>query len=310
MKTCALLLALTIIPVAAMSQTAQPAQPKWCSDPPNPQLKKLHRISLPDAWFVVYEVAPATFAIQEPRQSEGTISYLIIGSTRAALFDTGMGIGDLKKITALLTKLPIIVMNSHTHDDHVGDNWQFDTVYGMDTDFTRTNAQGSTVDAQQEIAPSEYCAPLPDGFNASTYATKPWKIARYIHDGELIDLGNRYVQVIATPGHTPDAISLFDRGNGLLFTGDTFYPGTIWLYRPETNLDAYEKSIQRLTALTPQVKHVLGAHDFPLAPPSVLPNLLHQFEAVRAGTIAPTPAGEGKFIYKAEGISFLMKAVK
>jgi glyoxylase-like metal-dependent hydrolase (beta-lactamase superfamily II) len=308
MKLGALLFALTLVPAAATAQSAQPTQTKWCSEPPNPQFKTLHQVSLPDTWFKVYQVAPATFAIQEPRQSEGTISYLIVGSKGAALFDTGMGIGDLKKITGLLTKLPIIVMNSHTHDDHVGSNWQFDTVYGMDTDFTRTSAQGSSVDAQQEIAPSQYCGPLPEGFNASTYATRPWKIAKYIHDGEMIDLGGRFVQVIATPGHTPDAISLFDRVNGLLFTGDTFYPGTIWLYRPETNLDAYEKSVQRLAALSPLVKHVLGAHDFPLAPPSVLPNLLHQFEAVRAGSIAAKPAGEGKSIYKAEGISFLMRS--
>jgi glyoxylase-like metal-dependent hydrolase (beta-lactamase superfamily II) len=307
MKATTLLLALALIPAIA---PAQPAQPKWCSRPPNPQYKTLHRIPLQDTWFEVYEVSPSTFAIYEPRQSEGTISYLIAGSQRPILFDTGMGIGDLKKITTLLTKLPVIVLNSHTHDDHVGSNWQFDTVYGMDTDFTRNNAKGSAEDAQKEIAPSEYCTPLPDGFNPATYATRPWKITKYIHDGEVIDLGGRQLQILATPGHTPDAISLFDRANGLLFTGDTFYPGTIWLYRPETDLNAYQKSIRRLAALTPQVKHVLGAHDFPLAAPSVLPNLLHQFEAVRAGKIPPKTAGEGKSIYKAEGISFLMKAAK
>jgi glyoxylase-like metal-dependent hydrolase (beta-lactamase superfamily II) len=307
MKASALLLALALIPG---STVAQSTQPEWCSHRPDPQYKALHRVQLPDTWFEVYGVAPATFAIYEPRQSEGTISYLIVGSKRAVLFDTGMGIGDLKKLVTSLTKLPIVVMNSHTHDDHVGSNWQFDTIYGMDTDFARKNAQGSSEDAQKEIAPSEYCAPLPEGFKPAIYATKPWKIAKYIHDGELIDLGSRQLQIIATPGHTPDAISLFDKANGLLFTGDTFYPGTIWLYRPETDLDAYQKSVRRLTALAPQVKHVLGAHDFPLAPPSVLLNLSTQFEAVRAGKIAAKPAGEGKSIYKADGISFLMKANK
>src|SRR5947209_14166358 len=41
------------------------------------------------------------------------------------------------------------------------------------------------------------------------------------------------------PGHTPDAISLFERASGLLFTGDTYYPAPIWLYRPETDVEAY-----------------------------------------------------------------------
>jgi glyoxylase-like metal-dependent hydrolase (beta-lactamase superfamily II) len=62
---------------------------------------------------------------------------------RVLLFDTGMGIGDLRALTSNLTTLPVTVLNSHTHNDHVGDNWQFDTVYGMDTEFTRQNAKGS-----------------------------------------------------------------------------------------------------------------------------------------------------------------------
>ena len=112
-----------------------------------------------------------------------------------------------------------MVLNSHTHDDHVGGNWQFDTVYGMDTDFTRKNAQGSRAAAQEEIAPGQICGSLPKGFDRAAYATRPWKIAKFMHDGDRIDLGGRSLTIIATPGHTPDAISLFDAANGLLFTG-------------------------------------------------------------------------------------------
>jgi len=287
---------------------AQPKQPEWCRSLPNPKYKTLHRVALADTWFEVYEVSHSVFAIYEPRQSEGTIGYLIVGNQRAALFDTGMGIGDLKKLTSELTKLPIVVLNSHTHNDHVGGNWQFSAIYSVDTDFSRQNAKGSSADAQAEIKPSEICGDLPAGFDAKTYATRPWKIAKYIHDGERIDLGGRSLQVIATPGHTPDAICLFDAADGLLFTGDTYYPGTIWLYRPETDLAAYDASVRRLVALAPQVKIVLGAHDFPIAPPSVLPSLLPAFEAVRAGKIAAVPAGSGKVKYKSGEISFLMKA--
>ena len=107
------------------------------------------------------QVAPSVFAIYEPHQSEETISYLIVGDNRAMLFDTGMGISDIRKVTAELTRLPIVVLNSHTHDDHVGNNWQFETIYGMDTDFTRENARGSREDAQAEIAPDQICGHLP-----------------------------------------------------------------------------------------------------------------------------------------------------
>jgi glyoxylase-like metal-dependent hydrolase (beta-lactamase superfamily II) len=259
-----------------------------------------------DPWFEVYAVAPSVFAIYEPHQSEEVISYLIVGGKQALLFDTGMGISDIRKVTAELTRLPVVVLNSHTHNDHVGGNWQFDTIYGMDTEFTRENARGSRQDAQAEIAPDQICGRLPKGFDPKTYATRPLKITAYKHAGDRIDLGGRSLDIVATPGHTPDAISLFDREHGLLFTGDTYYPGAIWLYRPETNLDAYAASIRRLAALAPQVKMVLGAHNIPLAPPSVLLHLVTAFDAVRAGKIKPTPASTGKVLYKVDDISFLM----
>jgi len=181
-------------------------------------------------------------------------------------------------------------------------------IYGMDTDFTRKNAKGSSEDAQAEIAPGEICGTLPKGFDAKSYATKSWTIARFLEDGGRIDLGERNIEVIATPGHTPDAISLLDRANGLLFTGDTYYPAPIWLFRPETDLDEYAASIQHLAALAPHVKLVLGAHNIPVASPTVLPRLVTAFAAVRAGKVAPTPASPGKVLYRVDGFSFLMRA--
>jgi glyoxylase-like metal-dependent hydrolase (beta-lactamase superfamily II) len=287
---------------------AQSPIPEWCRALPRSEYKTLERVPIGDPWYEVYKPAAGVFAIYEPHQSEETISYLILGDKRAMLFDTGMGISDLKNVTAELTKLPMVVLNSHTHDDHVGDNWEFDKVYGMDTDFTRQNAGGSREDAQAEVTPDQICGALPKGFDAKAYVTRPWKITSYIHDGEKIDLGGRTLEVIATPGHTPDAISLLDRANGLLFIGDTYYPAPIWLYRPETDLDAYAASIRRLAALAPQVKLVLGAHNVPTAPPSVLPRLVTAFAEVRAGKVKPVPDSPGKVLYSVDGFSFLMRA--
>ena len=296
-----------ILATAPKSTLGQADVPAWCKSLPRPEYKTLERVPVHDSWFEVYKVAPDVLAIYEPHQSEETIGYLILGQKRALMFDTGMGIGDLKSLIAQLTHLPIIVLNSHTHNDHVGDNWQFDTVYGMDTDFTRQNARGSRADAQAEISPGEVCGNLPAGFDRNAYATKPWKSAKYIRDGERIDLGGRTIEVIATPGHTPDAITLFDRANGLLFTGDTYYPGAIWIYRPETDLAAYGNSVHRLAALAPQVKIVLGAHNVPVASPAVLEQLAVAYDKVRAGQVTSEPAGEGKLIYKVQGIAFLMR---
>jgi glyoxylase-like metal-dependent hydrolase (beta-lactamase superfamily II) len=300
--------ALVICIATGFPSYGQTAVPEWCRSLPRPEYKSLERVAVSDPWFEVYKPAHDVFAIYEPHQSEEVISYLILGGKKALLFDTGMGISDIKKVTAELTKLPIIVLNSHTHNDHVGGNWEFDTVYGMDTEFTRKNARGSREAAKAEIAPGEICGPLPAGFNSQAYATRPWKIAAYLRDGERFDLGGRTIEVIATPGHTPDAISLIDRDDGLLFTGDTYYPAPIWLFRPETDLSAYAASIRRLATLEPQIKLVLGAHNVPVATPSVLLRLVAAFDAVQAGKIPATAASPGKVLYKVDGFSFLMRA--
>jgi glyoxylase-like metal-dependent hydrolase (beta-lactamase superfamily II) len=274
--------ALALLPSAAAGQ--QPAKvPDWCKALPRPEYKSLERVPSPDPWFEIYKVAPETFAIYEPHQFEETISYLIAGQRQAILFDTGMGIGDLRRVVSSLTPLPVVVLNSHTHNDHVGDNWQFETVYGVDTDFSRRDAAGSSEDAQQEILPGEICGDLPPGFDGAAYRTKPWHITGYLHDGQKFDLGGRTIEVLLTPGHTPDGVTLFDHANGLLFTGDVYYPAPIWLYRPETDFNAYNASIKRLAALAPQVKIVLGAHNVPVASPSVLPTLVTAFTALMNG---------------------------
>ena len=281
--------------------------PAWCRNQPRPGYSMLRHVPVRDGWFEVYRVDPGVFAIYEPHQSEETIGYLIVGETQALLFDTGMGISDIRSLTSELTRLPVIVINSHTHQDHVGGNWQFQTVYGMDTDFTRHNARGSRDAAQREIAPGELCGTLPPNFDREAYATKAWKITGYKHDGDRLDLGGRTLEILATPGHTPDAICLLDRAHGLLFTGDTYYPGTIYLMAPETDLDAYGASIRTLAALAPKLKAVLGAHNFPVEPPSVLNKLVADFQALLDGKAVAKP-GFGTVTYRVNGFSFLLAA--
>jgi glyoxylase-like metal-dependent hydrolase (beta-lactamase superfamily II) len=291
-------------------------EPEWCKKLPRPAYSKLERVPTADPWFEVYKIRPGVFAIYEPHQLEEVISYLIIGNEQAGdekagrgkalLFDTGMGISNIQAVVAGLTRLPVSVVNSHTHNDHVGDNWRFSDVYGMDTDFTRANARGSKEDAQAELAPGEICGALPAGFNAKAYATKPFHITHWLHDGDTIDLGGRTLKVIGTPGHTPDAIALLDDKNGLLFTGDSFYLGPIYLYRPETDLDAYVVSMQKLAALAPHLQLLLPSHNVPVADPSYLPEVVAAIQQVRRGEVKPV-ANDGKHEYLFDGFSFLMR---
>jgi glyoxylase-like metal-dependent hydrolase (beta-lactamase superfamily II) len=281
-------------------------QPEWCKGLPRPAYRKLERVPTTDRWFEVYKIRPDVFAVYEPHQLEEVISYLIVGADRALLFDTGMGISNIQAVVAGLTKLPVSVLNSHTHNDHVGDNWRFSDVYGMDTEFTRNNSRGSKEDAQAELAPDEICGSLPAAFDAKAYATRPFHITHWVHDGDQIDLGGRVLKVIGTPGHTPDSIALLDAKNGLLFTGDTFYAGPIYLYRPETDLDAYLASVKKLAALAPHLQLLLPAHNVPVASPSIVPKVVRAMQQVRGGEVKPI-AKDGKHEYIFEGFSFLMR---
>src|SRR3954447_17876971 len=83
---------------------------------------------LEQAWFRVWEDQPGVWVIEEPLHSERVKSYLVIGQDRAALIDTGMGVGDLRALVEARTSLPIIVLQSHAHNDHVGSAAQFDDV--------------------------------------------------------------------------------------------------------------------------------------------------------------------------------------
>src|ERR1700730_10742565 len=111
-------------------------KPEWCKNLPRPEFAQLKRVLPDDPWFEVYKVAPGTFAIYEPHQSEEVISYLIVCTKQALLFDTGMGIADILIIVSRLTSRHVVGLTSHTHHDHVGGNWQFPFVFGMDTAFT------------------------------------------------------------------------------------------------------------------------------------------------------------------------------
>jgi glyoxylase-like metal-dependent hydrolase (beta-lactamase superfamily II) len=289
--------------VFSAAQNSTP-KPEWCRNLPRPEYRNLERASVPDPWFEVYRIRPGVFAIYEPHQAEEVISYLIVGQKQALLFDTGMGISNIRKVVQGLTKLPVSVANSHTHNDHVGDNWRFNNIYGMDTAFTRQSTKGSSADAQAELTPDQLCGELPAGFDPRSYATRPFHITHWIHGGEKIDLGGRVLEVIATPGHTPDSISLWDTANGLLFTGDMYYAGPIYLYRPETDLDAYEASIARMAALNARL--LLPAHNVPVGDPAVLPRVLAAMRQVRSGKVKPVKNGD-RWEYKFQGFSFLMK---
>lgn len=287
-------------------QAGEPLRPHWCRELPRPEYKALERLDIHDDWFQVYRIRPGVFAIYEPHQFEEVISYLIVGENRGLLFDTGLGVGKIHEVVADLTKLPIIVLNSHTHFDHTGGNADFTEIFNQESPFTRANSKGqSNILTHDALKPERLCGPLPKGVSASSYAIRPWHIAHRLKDGERFNLGGRELEVIFTPGHTPDSLCLLDRAQGLLFTGDTFYPGPIYLFMPETDFAAYAKSIARLAKLAPDLKLLLPAHNVPIADPASLTQVLEAVQKVQSGSAQATVT-EGRREYHFRGFSLVL----
>jgi glyoxylase-like metal-dependent hydrolase (beta-lactamase superfamily II) len=305
---CVFSLLFSFVSLAFGAPQGEPIRPEWCRELPRPEYKKLERVLSDEPWFEVYRIRPSVFALYEPKQFEEVISYLIVGNKRALLFDTGLGVGKISAVTSRLTSLPIVVVNSHTHFDHVGGNAEFSEVWNRDLPYTRQNMRGQTNQYSRDaLEPERLCGALPPGVDAKSYSIRPWKSTHTLRDGERIDLGGRELEVIFTPGHTPDSLSLLDRRNGLLFTGDTFYPGPIYLFTPETDFAAYAHSVNRLAALVPRLKLLLPAHNVPVAEPSYLTRLAEAVKQVRDGTAKPRIT-EGHREYVFNGFSLLLSA--
>lgn len=287
-------------------QSGEPLRPEWCRQLPRPEYARLERVLRDEPWFEVYRIRPDVFAIYEPKQFEEVISYLILGEKRAVLFDTGLGVKRISATVARLTPLPVTVINSHTHFDHVGGNAEFQTIWNRDLPFSLQNMHGVSNDYSRDaLAPERLCGTLPPGTNAKSFSIRPWKSTHTLQDEECIDLGGRELEVIFTPGHTPDSLVLFDRKNGLLFTGDTFYPGPIYLFTPETDFTAYTRSVARLAALKSDVQLLLPAHNVPIAEPFYLNLLAGAVQQVQSGK-AKFRVTEGHREYSFDGFSLLL----
>ena len=237
----------------------------WYDALPRPAWSKFPKIEQSQDWFEVYEVTPGVFAIYEPGQFEEVISYLIVGSDGALLFDTGLGIGDMKQVVTELTDKVPIVLNSHTHYDHVGGNHQFEEIYGTDTEYTKGNTRGrSHDDVKEYVGEGWIWKPLPDGFSPDGYQMEPFTIEKTVTDGQKIELGDRTLEVLLTPGHAPDSLCLLDRENRLLFMGDTFYPASLYAHLNGSDFDRYVQTATRLADLQNDVDFILPAHNEPL----------------------------------------------
>ena len=189
----------------------------------------------------VYAYEPQTFILRQSlcASFEGNFLYLLVGSDKALLIDTG-AIADPQKMPLAKTilellpdkdgkKLPLLVAHTHRHSDHRAGDPQFASLSSV------------------QVVPFDL-----DGVRAFFGFTNwPNGIAH-------LDLGGRTVDVIPTPGHNETHVAFYDDKTGILFSGDFLMPGRLLI----EDATAYRESALRVADFlkTRPLTHILGGH--------------------------------------------------
>ena len=212
-----------------------------------------------DDWFTLTSVDKQTIAIGEPRYWQRNYNYLLLGNKRAILFDTGPGVRNIKPVVDSLTQLPVTVISSHPHYDHIGNNYRFEHIAWLDIEAIRSEVEDNIF--QPSILRGFTSRRIP------AFAISEWWRAE-----QEIDLGDRKITAFHIPGHESGSVALLDSARQQLFTGDFIYPGWLVAFAPTSNLSDYVSSVRYLLAHTSGNEKLFGAHSVPEHPSPALPH--------------------------------------
>ncbi len=210
--------------------------------------------------------------------------YLIEGEKRTILFDTGMGTGDLKSYVKNLTDKLIEVIISHAHWDHIMQANQFDKVYMNHKEIEIIKMFNMNIDYSNFLD---------------------------VKDKDIFDLGNRKLEVMEVPGHTPGSIVLLDDENKIIFSGDAIGAGHTWMHLPGClSLNKYINSLYKLYERIKNYKKIYHGHLGENGPLNInyLKDLINAVENVLKGKVKgePYPYGNFQGLYVTYGIATLV----
>ena len=191
----------------------------------------------------LYPIAPGVTCIDDAGES---VCYVVCGAERAAVIDTVNGMENLYDIVREVTDLPLVVINTHGHCDHVWGNAYFEEAY---------------------IHPNDI--PIHDEFFAQRPDLTPCPL-KPLREGEVVDLGGKSLEVLLVAGHTPGSIALLDRQAGFLYSGDAIN-SQAWLQLDHsTKLSVYLDSLHALDPYRPFFTELHDGHNVKGVPASYI----------------------------------------
>ena len=248
-------------------------------------------------WFTIDTIDPDTSVLSEYRHWEETHCYLLTGTERALLIDTGLGICDISQPVRALTDKPVTAVATHIHWDHVGGHKYY-------PDFCAHEAELDWLDGAFPLSREtiremvlDRCDP-PEDFRVEDYEMFQGVPTRVLRDGDILDLGGRRLEVLHTPGHSPGHMCFWEAERGYLFTGDLVYKDVLFAYYPSTDPEAYLQSLERVASLP--VRRVFPAHHDLEVHPEILIRMRDAFRSLKAQGLLHH--GGGQFDYGDFGI--------
>ena len=211
-----------------------------------------------DNWFSVSKIDDNTFAINEDKHWEETHCYLLCGVKNALLIDTGLGVANIKKVVDSLTLLPVLVVTTHIHWDHIGGHKYFENIAVHEAEKDWLSIKFPI--PLQAVKHNLVCKPcdFPLDFSIDSYQLPKISPQQILHDGDCLDLGERKITVIHTPGHSPGHCCFYEPERKYLYSGDLIYSGCLDAFYPTTDPQLFWQSVKKIQHL--DVERVLPAH--------------------------------------------------
>lgn len=230
-------------------------------------------------WFTIDQVDESTYMLSEYRHWEETHCYLLIGSERALLIDTGLGICGIDEPVRELTDREVTAVATHVHWDHIGGHRYFPDFYAHEAELNWLTGGFPLPIQVVRTQVMDRCV-TPEGFEISNYELFQGMPTGLLRDGDTIDLGGRVLQALHTPGHSPGHLCFWEAEREYLFTGDLVYGGTLFADYPSTDPEAYLRSLEKIAAL-PAKRLFPGHHSLDIQPELVI-RMRDAFRALKA----------------------------
>ena len=215
----------------------------------------------PEDWYRTQGMGDGVTLIEEPfiRPFYRCNVWHVRGRDRDMLVDSGMGVVSLREWVPLVTERALTAVASHTHFDHIGCHHEFEdrAVHRAEAQILADPTRAATL-ADPYVTDDIFDRLPPAPYASTTYAVRRAPATRLLEDGDVIDLGDRYFEVIHTPGHSPGGIALWEAATGILFSGDIVYDGPLIEDTYHSDAADYRRSMARLLELPVRIVH--GGH--------------------------------------------------